>query len=107
FAHLRHLCIASIRILRLRARGTHGNRKRRKPDCDSRPISSVSSHSPSYLGFLQPANLQTCELQTLYGSLYSNSYECFPSGSIIIFNLPEIPASSPVPESGTTLIDKF
>src|SRR6476661_2459113 len=36
---------------------------------------------------------------------YSNSYECFPSAAIRISIFPLIPASSPVPESGTTVIE--
>src|SRR5258708_1790238 len=35
-------------------------------------------------------------------SVYSNSYECLPS-AILIVSVPASPASSPVPESGTTL----
>src|SRR5260370_39678058 len=37
-------------------------------------------------------------------SVYSNSYECFPSSTLIVI-LPASPSNSPLPESGTTVTD--
>src|SRR5580700_7502595 len=45
--------------------------------------------------------------QSVFGSVYSNSYECLPSGAMMMFILPLIPASCPVPESGATLMDRL
>ena len=41
-------------------------------------------------------------VQGIAASMYSKSYECFPS-AIVIAIFPESPASWPVPESGTTV----
>ncbi len=43
------------------------------------------------------------EEEPSHGSVYSNSYECFPSSMMIII-FPVSPAKSPVPESGTTVM---
>lgn len=42
--------------------------------------------------------------QAVAANAYSSSYACLPSGAMTIFIVPESPVSSPVPESGTTVM---